>query len=203
MSIIVVRHGETALNAARVVQPADTPLNGRGVAQARLVARRLLGMGVDHILCSDLTRTRMTAKPLEALTGLSAELSPLLQERNFGAIRGRPYADVSPEIFADDYAPPGGETWEVFRARVARAFEAVVARRQTVAGNLVVITHGLVCKALSDRHIAHADGGGFIRWGNTSVTVLDPSPPHTASVLNCTRHLDAAAADDGDAPSGI
>lgn len=205
MSIIVVRHGETALNAARVVQPGDTPLNGRGMAQARLVAQRLHSMGVVHILCSDLTRARMTAKPLEELTGLRPELSQLLQERNFGDVRGRPYAEVAPAIFEDDYAPPHGETWEVFRGRVADAFRHVVRRSEQLDGNLVVITHGLVCKALIDRHVRREGQEGPVRWGNTSVTVIDAAPPHTVRLLNCTRHLDAAAAvaDDSGAPSGI
>ena len=41
MSILLVRHGETALNAARVLQPPDTPLSPRGLAQAQAVAQRL------------------------------------------------------------------------------------------------------------------------------------------------------------------
>ena len=41
MTILLIRHGETALNAARIVQPADTPLSERGIAQARALARRL------------------------------------------------------------------------------------------------------------------------------------------------------------------
>ena len=34
MTLLLIRHGETALNVARVLQPADTPLSARGVAQA-------------------------------------------------------------------------------------------------------------------------------------------------------------------------
>ena len=30
MGIVLVRHGETALNVARVLQPADTPLSASG-----------------------------------------------------------------------------------------------------------------------------------------------------------------------------
>ncbi|HEY9065800.1 MAG TPA: histidine phosphatase family protein, partial [Burkholderiaceae bacterium] len=42
MSLLLVRHGETALNATRVLQPADTPLSARGIAQAEAIARRLV-----------------------------------------------------------------------------------------------------------------------------------------------------------------
>ena len=41
MSILLIRHGETALNAARIVQHPETPLNERGVGQARRLAERL------------------------------------------------------------------------------------------------------------------------------------------------------------------
>ena len=40
----LIRHGETALNVARVLQPADTPLSARGIAQAEALARRLAAM---------------------------------------------------------------------------------------------------------------------------------------------------------------
>lgn len=197
MTIIVVRHGETALNAARVVQPADTPLNQRGVRQADLVAPRLGAMEPVHILCSDLERTRMTAQPLERLTGLQAELSPLLQERNFGDIRGRPYAELGAEIFRDDYAPPNGETWDVFHARIDRAWTMVVERRAQLGGNLIVVTHGLVCRSLVERHLTRTDGEGPLRWRNTSVTVAEADAPHSVSMLNDVEHLQGEVDLDG------
>ena len=41
MSLLLIRHGETAFNRDRVMQPADTPLSEQGVAQARHLAGRL------------------------------------------------------------------------------------------------------------------------------------------------------------------
>ena len=64
MSIILVRHGETALNAARTLQPADTPLSERGLLQAAAVAKRLADLGISAILSSDLPRTMQTAQVL-------------------------------------------------------------------------------------------------------------------------------------------
>ncbi|HIC52947.1 MAG TPA: phosphoglycerate mutase, partial [Gemmatimonadetes bacterium] len=52
--IYLIRHGETALNAAAVVQPADTPLNERGKRQAQLLANRLAELEVTHVVASDL-----------------------------------------------------------------------------------------------------------------------------------------------------
>ena len=70
MSIFLVRHGETALNVARVLQPADTPLSASGVAQAQAVARRLATLGVAGIVSSDLPRAWVTAQAIARACGL-------------------------------------------------------------------------------------------------------------------------------------
>jgi len=43
---------------------------------------------------------------------------PGLRERDYGALRGVPYASISGDIFAPDFEPPAGETWAAFHARV-------------------------------------------------------------------------------------
>jgi bisphosphoglycerate-dependent phosphoglycerate mutase len=90
MTILLVRHDETAGNASRVLQRADVPLNERGIHQVQQLARRLLNHGFVHIVCSDLLRARLTAVPLSARSGIAIQESPLLQERNFGCLRGLP-----------------------------------------------------------------------------------------------------------------
>ena len=190
MTILIVRHGETDGNALRILQRADVPLNERGISQADQLARRLVAHGFVHILCSDLVRARMTAAPLAALSGLAVEESPLLQERNFGDLRGRTYAELAEDPFGPDVAPPNGEDWPTFHARVADAFAFIVSRRHSVNGTLVVVTHGLVCRALVERHTLLPDGVvSPERFDNTSMTILHEDAPHGVSLLNCTRHL--------------
>ena len=203
MTILLVRHGETDGNAARVLQRPDVPLNERGMRQADQLARRLSALGFARILCSDLLRARMTAAPLAARSGIAIEESPLLQERNFGDLRGRPYAELSENPFGPGFAPPGGEDWPTFHARVAEAFAFIVGRRRSANGTMVVVTHGLVCHALVERHTLVPEGAAVPeRFDNTSVTVLDADAPHRVGLLNCTRHLAAsieAGRDDGPA----
>jgi probable phosphoglycerate mutase len=190
MTILIVRHGETDGNALRVLQRADVPLNARGMRQADLLARRLSAQKFVHILCSDMPRARMTAAPLGALSGIAIEESPLLQERNFGDLRGTPYDSLTYNPFGLDVAPPNGEDWPTFHARVADAFAFIVRRRRSVSGTLVVVTHGLVCRALVDRHARLPDGVvAPERYDNTSITVLHEDTPHGVSLLNCTQHL--------------
>ena len=190
MTILLVRHGETAGNASRVLQRPDVPLNERGMRQAERLAQRLFDDGFVHVVCSDLLRARMTAAPLAARSGVAIEESPLLQERNYGDLRGVPYAELTEHPFAPNFAPPNGEDWPTFHARAADAFDFIVSTRRRVNGPLVVVTHGLVCRAIVERHARLPEEiGEPVRFGNTSVTVMHEDAPHTVSLLNCTRHL--------------
>jgi probable phosphoglycerate mutase len=190
MTILLVRHGETDGNAARILQRADVPLNERGMRQAELLAARLSGHGLALIVCSDLLRARMTAAPLAARSGIAIEESPLLQERNFGDLRGMPYAELTEDPFGPDFLPPNGEDWPAFHARVADAFVFIVSRRRSANGTLVVVTHGFVCRALVERHaLLPAGVVAPERFDNASMTVLHEDAPHRVSLLNCTRHL--------------
>ena len=188
--ILLVRHGETDGNAARILQRPDVPLNERGMRQAERLAQRLSAYGFVRLLCSDLLRARMTAAPLAGRCGIAIEESPLLQERNFGDLRGMPYAELPEDPFGPDFAPPNGEDWPTFHARVAEAFAFIVSRRRSVTGTLVVVTHGLVCRALVERHTRLPEGVVCPeRFDNTSLTALHEDAPHGVSLLNCTRHL--------------
>ncbi len=197
MTILLVRHGETAGNALRVLQRPDAALNERGVRQAERLAKRLFDDGFVHVVCSDLLRARMTAAPLAVRSGIAVEESHLLQERNFGDLRGVPYAELTENPFGPDFAPPNGEDWPAFHARAAEAFEFIVSTRRRVKGPLVVVTHGLVCRALVNRHARLPEGIVAPElFGNTSVTVLHEDEPHTVRLLNCTRHLVTALEED-------
>ena len=190
MTILLVRHGETDGNAGRVLQRPDVPLNERGIHQAERVARRLAADGFVHILCSDLLRARMTAAPLAVLSGIKIEENSLLQERNFGDLRGMPYAELPEDPFGPNFAPPNGEDWPTFHARVAEAFSLIVSRRRGANGTLVVMTHGLVLRALVERHAQLPEGAVVPeRFDNTSVTMLHEETPHRAGLVNCTQHL--------------
>lgn len=192
MSIFLIRHGETLGNASRTVQLPDNPLSPRGVAQAERLARRLEREGVAAILSSDFSRAVTTAEHLQRATGAPISYSPLLQERSFGDLRGTPYAELGFDMFAPDYAPPNGETWEVFHARVDRAWALV--QIAAAAGHLAVVTHGLVCRSLAARHLILPEGQEVpARWENTALTVIDHPAPWRVRLLNCVAHLDDPA----------
>ncbi len=207
MKLLLIRHGETALNVARVLQPADTPLSERGIAQAEALAARLAPMNVRAILSSDLPRALRTAEAIATATGAAIETTPLLRERNFGDWRGRPYDGMAVDPLTMAEAPPNGESAAVFEQRVAAAFAHVVQRHIALEGDpegaLAVVTHGLVVRALLAAHVQLADGMlPPAHLGNTSLSIVGARPPHLVGRLNCTQHLEAAAQDDAGALSG-
>jgi probable phosphoglycerate mutase len=205
MAIFLIRHGETELNARRVVQPPGAELSHRGRDQAGRLARRLEASGVERILSSDLERARATAEAIAGLTRAPVEFDPGLQERNFGEIRGTPYDELDVDIFAPGYAPSGGEDWPAFERRVDVAWARVARVSADVRGNLAVVTHGLVCGSIARRHLGLPTDALALpsRWENASLTVIEGRGPWTVSRVNCVEHLDGATRGDPLDPSGI
>ena len=199
MAIFVARHGETDLNAARTIQLPSTPLSERGRRQAAQLGDRLAPLGIARILSSDLARAIETAAAIAARSGAPIEVDPLLRERDFGDIRGTPYDALGGlDPFALDYHPPNGESWTQFYERVAAAWELVARVAAATDGNLAVVTHGLVCCALVDKHLVLPAGESAPSlWANTALTEVAQAPPWTVRLLACTAHLV-----DGLPPSG-
>ena len=183
MSLLLIRHGETALNAARVLQPAGTPLSPVGLQQARAVAQRLRDSGAAALLSSDLPRALQTAQAIAEATGLPLRTSALLHERNFGDWRGQPYDTLGFDPLREDLVPPAGESQADLERRCKEAWQFVRTLRAGLPGPLIVVSHGLVIRQWLPERPTIA---------NTALTILGAELPHAVELLNCTRHLDGA-----------
>lgn len=203
MSILLVRHGETALNAARIVQHPETPLNERGIGQAQRLAARLAEFPVAGIVSSDYKRAHMTAEAIAGVTGLPILIQESLRERNFGDARGVPHGDLGFDLYAPDFHPRGGESWPIFHQRVALAWAEVAARAAGIEGDLVVVSHALVCRSLVENQLSLGmeQDAAVPRWPNTALTVIENRAPWRVSVLACGAHLGGELADDSAAKS--
>lgn len=192
MTLLLIRHGETAHNVGRVLQPADTPLSERGRAQARALGQRLAGAGIAGIVASDLPRAWQTAALVAEACGLAVTALPALHERNFGALRGRPYDTLGFDPLALQEAPPEGESQAVFEARAAAAFEALLPLRRAAGGPLAVVTHGLVLRAWLATGVLQLEGVPLpSQLANASITMVTARPPHRVLRVNDTEHLAA------------
>lgn len=198
MSLLLIRHGETDMNTNRVVQFPDTPLGEHGLVQAERLGQSLRRRQIARVLTSDYARAHVTAEHVARHTGAELVVVPRLRERNFGDIRGTSYADLGElDIFAPNFSPPGGETWEVFDRRVDAAWAEVLEHAAAIAGNIAIITHGLVLRSLLSRRLdasGHALESDVV-VANTSVTIVDRDPPWRVHELASIAHLDGDARD--------
>ena len=189
MALLIIRHGETVDNVGRIFQTPDSPLSSDGELQAALLAERMKDFNVSSIVCSDYYRTQQTASYVANTLSLEPSLSPLLRERNFGDLRGQSHSSIEGDPFAMDYQPKNGESWQVFCQRVVKTWQQILEIENTLDGDLAVITHGFVCRAIVENHAHLIDGAELpSHWGNTSITKINSSN-YNIELLNSTEHL--------------
>ncbi len=168
-----IRHGETAGNAARIVQSPVIPLNERGRAQAAEAAERLAAGGADatHIEASSYPRAYETAQAVVRRLALPMRATPRLGERLFGELVGQSALELDWRA-----RPAGGETLPEFVARTKAAAAAALGRGAPClvahGGNLRVLMSALGV-AFSEDHAANALPLRFdLRETGWEVTIL-------------------------------
>jgi broad specificity phosphatase PhoE len=154
--LLVVRHGQTAANAAgQLLGRADVPLTDTGRQQAKALAAALAP--VDRVISSPLQRARDTA----AAFGLPVEVDERWTELDYGVYDERPLAEVPAEMWQQwrgdaEYAPPEGESLASVgrRVRVACDDLAPIAAE----ADIVVVSHVSPIKAAVTWALGVGDG---------------------------------------------
>ncbi len=209
MRLLVARHGLTQHNIeARFTGQIDAPLSPLGVRQADALAERLVAWRFDAIVTSDLIRARETAERIARRSGQSVIVDRDLREISMGLWEGLTlgevkgeWADLLARVETDptgETAPPHGESWAEFSARIHGALAHW--RAQYPQGNVLWVTHGGVVSVLLLRALglSYERRRQFVR-GNTSLFELEYRPTHVVIIrANDTSHLDGLV-DDGDA----
>ena len=157
--LLLVRHGHTDWNLeGRYQGRADTPLNGKGREEARLVGERLKSEGVDLIYSSDILRAYETAQIIAGALGKEISTLESLREVDTGAWTGLTWEEVKarfPEHFREWQADP----WRV--RRLGGEFYAHLYRRSVGAARKVAESHPERCILI----VAHG--------GNIKSIILD------------------------------
>lgn len=143
--LFVVRHGQTAANAAGLLLGrADPPLTAIGQRQAEALAIAL--PRPDRLLSSPLHRARDTA----AAFGVEVEIDDRWIELDYGELDGAPVASVTADLWqrwrADlGFVPSGGESLRDLGARVREACAELEPDARD--HDVVVVTHVSPIKA--------------------------------------------------------
>lgn len=149
--IILVRHGQTAVNAGgRLQGRTDAPLTGLGRRQAAAAAAAVAAGAASEdrlrrpmrVIASPLIRARETA----AAFGVDVEVDERWIELDYGEWEGRPVASVPLQEWdrwrADPgFAPPDGESLETLAQRVGDACADLAAAAAAGDGDIVVVSH--------------------------------------------------------------
>jgi probable phosphoglycerate mutase len=141
--LILVRHGQTAANAAGLLLGrADLPLTDFGRRQAEALAAAL--GRTDRIVSSPLLRARDTAEAIAVASGASVTVDERWAEVDYGEYDELPFHAVGDDVWHrwrtdPTFRPPGGETFEEVDERVRLACGALV--DAAADSNVVVVSH--------------------------------------------------------------
>ncbi len=107
MKIFISRHGQTDMNLKRrVCGIEDFPLNDTGIKQAQQLAQNCVGKGIDKIICSPLTRARVTAETVGKALGIKVVTDGRLLEQDYGKKEGCSWDDEEYQILKKNFAKP-------------------------------------------------------------------------------------------------
>lgn len=149
----LVRHAEHTLQGRVLVgRMRGVVLSDAGRAQVAALAEVFATLPVRAVACSPVARARETAGGIAARLGLAAQVTPGLDEVDFGAWTGMSFAELDgqPEWqawnrFRGTAGCPDGEAMAAVQGRALSALRAL--RAAWPDAEVVVVSHADVLKA--------------------------------------------------------
>ena len=179
-TITLVRHGQTHLNARRVMQGAcDSPLTRTGRLGVLTTAQHLASESFDAAYSSPQGRAMMTAVELvRHHPDLRLRADSGLREFTFGRYERRPereldevmpWSDLISAVLNETHPglEGGGESGAVFMGRVRDTFDRIVADHP--GQHVLVVGHGLTLGA----YLATIEPGTLVALPNASVSRVE------------------------------
>ncbi len=169
--LYLIRHGETAWSlSGQHTGRTDIPLIEQGEQDARKLADRLRAVKFTRVFTSPLQRARRTCE----LAGLGdlAEVEPDLVEWDYGEYEGLRPVEIRKarpdwNVFRD--GSPGGES----PVQISERADRLIARLQTLEGNIAIFSHGHFGRVLAARWIGlQIRQAQHLLLGTASVSIL-------------------------------
>ena len=142
-TLLLVRHGETIDNAAKIMQgQTQGLLNATGIAQAEAVRDQLTAEPIDAFVASDLHRSVQTCQIIAAPHRQPVVETPLLRERDWGSFTGK----YIPDLQSVKEWPADIEPLDALTARARKFLEWI--RTQYPDQTVLAVGHGIINKAI-------------------------------------------------------
>lgn len=147
--IYITRHGESQWNVEKRVQGStDTALTEKGLDQAHQLSKKIKEdkLHIDKILCSPLSRAKITAEIIAEENRIPLEVEPRLVEQNFGKFEGHQWSTdggvfhEAKKQFAWDYE--GGESMLRLGQRIYNLIDELKEKSKTEDKTFLLVTHG-------------------------------------------------------------
>jgi broad specificity phosphatase PhoE len=147
--LILLRHGHTVLNMLgpeeRLRGWLDVSLSSTGFEQAAEAAGRLADFPVETIYCSDLLRTKQTARAVEQTTKAPVVHTGTLRPWNLGSLCGQRVHDILPTLAQLSANPhllaPEGESFHDFYKRFSDELWRLLSIAAKSSQSIVGVTH--------------------------------------------------------------
>lgn len=153
--IHLIRHGSIeGHEERRFIGQIDLPLDKNGMRQARWWQKELADVAFERICCSDLVRSRETARIIAGDRGTFIDVIPQLREINLGGWDGLSVAEVLQRFPKEyermgksisTYRPGGGESFTDLQRRVLPVFERIVGESE---GPVLITAHAGVNRVI-------------------------------------------------------
>jgi len=167
-TVVLARHGRTPWHSPnRYCGSSDIGLDEVGERQAETLGAWARTAGLTRLYCTDLRRTRLTAAPVAAATGLTPSIEPRLRELDFGIAEGntldelrRSHPDAVARFQRDPVTHhfPGGEHPAEAVRRAHDAIADLVAADP--GGRILVVAHSTLIRLL----VTDVMGGPLSRY---------------------------------------
>jgi len=198
MRLILVRHGQTALNEKNVFRGRlDIPLNETGIQQANAIAERLATFNINIIYSSPLKRALETAQIIGTRLNINTEIDNNLVDFDFGKWQGLTIEEIQKqfpefyEIWLKDphmVKIPDGENLALVRSRVSKLLSKLI---RNDGGNIAIVSHRVILKVLICTALSLDDSYFWrIKQDVGAISILDyKDKEYSLSLLNDTCHL--------------
>lgn len=155
MKIYLIRHGESTSDVEdKYGGDYDDHLTEKGESQAKDLAKKFKGKGVEIIYSSPRFRAKETAEILSNFLDVPLKVMKDLKERNrYGVLTGmvkaeakKRYPRLAEQVKDEAQTIEGAENFNLFKKRVTKVFKSIV--KDDKYKTIAIVSHGGPLKAI-------------------------------------------------------